>query len=180
MCSHIRFLSTTIIATGLVVTLALTATAQDPHGHGADVEVAIEGGELVLSTDIVEAEFGSAFPALGMNQFDDPGFLAEKEPPLGEPSVPDGAIFGFDVGLIDFSGTQRSLWFWDGTGAPSFGMAPHELEIADPPSAQSIQIDGSAAATGFFFAQSDDQPGQDELFDDHVVFSLVDHAGNDV
>lgn len=163
-----------------LASLSFKATAQDPHGHAGDIEVAIEAGELILSTDLVEAEFGLAVPALGPNQFDDPGFLAEKEPPLGEPSVPDGALFGFDVGMMDFGGTRRSLWFWDGVGMPAFGMSPHELEIAHPGSAQSIQIDGSSISNGFFFTQSNDQAGVDELFDDHLLFSLVDSSGTDV
>lgn len=162
----------------------VSSRASAQHSHGGDVEVFAEANELLLSRNFVEAEFESDDPGTLGYYVDAPGFTAEKEPPLFETPLPDGALFGFDVGVIELSSASRSLWFWDGgdgvtpPASSDWIASPHELRISHGSSGQSIQVDGASSVAGFWFAQAD--ASDDEVLHAHLTFTLVDSLGDAV
>jgi hypothetical protein len=175
-----------VMLAAIAALMGVAPAAHAQHAHDGDVEVFTEAGELKLSRNFVEAEFESENPGTLPYQVSEPGFVAEKEPPLFESPLPDGALFGFDVEEISLYGDSRSLWFWDGGDgvtpptAADFVASPHRLQVSHPSSAQSIMVDGVNAAAGFVFGQVNVDPLDDEVLHAHLLFTLVDDSGDPV
>jgi hypothetical protein len=181
-----QFIGSGLMMAAIAALMGIASAAQAQHAHDGDVEVFAEAGELMLSHDFVEAEFESENPGTLPYQVSEPGFVAEKEPPLFESPLPDGALFGFDVEEITLNGDSRSLWYWDGGDgvtpptAANFVASPHRLRVSHPSSAQSIVVDGVNGAAGFFFGQANVDPMDDEVLHTHLLFTLVDDSGDPV
>ncbi len=181
-----QFIGNGVMMAAVAALMGVAPAAQAQHAHDGDVEVFAESGELMLSRNFVEAEFESENPGTLPYQVSEPGFVAEKEPPLFESPLPDGALFGFDVEAIPLNGVSRSLWYWDGGDgvtpptAADFAVSPHRLRVSHPSSAQSIVVDGVSVAAGFFFGQANVDPLDDEVLHTHLLFTLVDDSGDPV
>jgi hypothetical protein len=181
-----QYLGNGVMLAAIAALLGAASRAQAQHAHDGDVEVFAEAGELMLSRNFVEAEFESENPGTLPYQVSEPGFVAEKEPPLFESPLPNGALFGFDVEQLSLNGDSRSLWYWDGGDgvtpptAADFVASPHRLRVSHPSSAQSIVVDGVNGAAGFFFGQANVDPLDDGVLHTHLLFTLVDDSGNAV
>lgn len=181
-----QFIGNGVILAAIAALMGAASAAQAQHAHDGDVEVFAEAGELMLSRNFVEAEFESENPGTLPFQVSEPGFVAEKEPPLFESPLPDGALFGFDMEEFQWNGVSRSVWYWDGGDgvtpptAADFVASPHRLRVSHPSSAQSIVVDGVSGAAGFFFGQANVDPMDDEVLHTHLLFTLVDASGDPV
>lgn len=137
--------------TAFVVSLVLVSVGYAQH---SDIEISLDGNNLVAEPQVVEGEFGEApNPA---NVADEPGFEVE-----------DGIfaaqqILSFQASAIDIGGIVRNLWYWNGDGNVSFGPADDDLTVEHPVSAQSIVLGSAGGATtvpGFFISAADDEGG---------------------
>jgi hypothetical protein len=139
--------------------------AANVSAQHADIHLEVEDGQLVSEHRIAEAEFGDGL--LPAYRFDDPGF--------GGHGLPPETLIGFNVPAITLESDSRSLWYWDGAGAVSFGPSPtdHAMRISHTAVAQSVTLDGIHSAPGFDFAQAD-EAGEVHT---HLVFDLVGESG---
>jgi hypothetical protein len=167
----------------LVVLLYLSITNSARAQH-SDLELFDNGGQVAVEPRIAEGEFGELpNPAY---RADEPGLESDPDELVlhGETPLPGGALVGVDVVSFTLGGSTKSLFYWNGIGAPDFTSvaAPHELKISDATSTFSVQFDGSAAVPGFNFALTADGGGPDPAgFLHHdLSFDLVDSLGNGV
>jgi hypothetical protein len=141
------------------------ATVYSASAQHSDIEIEIEDGNVVSEPRIVEAEFGAdLLPAFSL---DEPGFEAD-----------DGALMPDDVVSIalptlTIGPASRSIWHWNGLGAPAFGPSPHELKVTHPGTATSIQVNGMDPSVELGLAVADADGG---LHQD-LTFALVDAGG---
>lgn len=147
----------------------------------SDIELFDDGGQVGVEPRIVEGEFGeSPNPAYRANE---PGLESDPDELIehGETPLPGGALVGFDVVEFVLGGATKSLFYWDGTGAPDFVTlaSPHELKISDSTESFSLQFDGGGPVAGFNFALTADGSGPDPagFLHSHLLFDLVDASG---
>ena len=141
------------ICQGLLCLFSVAFLAVEARAQHSDIEIEVEGGRLVTEPRVGEAEFGEApNPA---NLADEPGF--EVDDGIFQPNE----ILGFDIVGFDLGGGERHLWYWDGTGAPSFGPSPHALTLESPVTSLNLTIDsnGSGLLAGFPIDQADADGG---------------------
>lgn len=162
----------------VVLCLGIMDSAVAQH---SDLELFDDGGQVAVEPRIAEGEFGeSPNPAY---RADEPGLESDPDELLthGETPLPGGALVGFDVATFTLGGSTKSLFYWDGTGAPDFVSValPHELKISDSTSTFSVQTAGAASAPGFDFALTADGSGPDPagFLHSHLLFDLVDSSG---
>lgn len=157
--------------TTILATLFCTACCSSSFAQHADLEIEIDGGQLVTDPRVAESEFGENPDE--PNIADEPGF-----------EVDDGIFtanqpLGFNVSAIEIGDATRNLWFWDGTSPVQFGTAPHNLVIQHPLlDAINTQIDSLTDAlpkAGFQIAEADDEGGVHQ----DLEFALVDADGMD-
>lgn len=162
----------------VVLCLGIGNSAYAQH---SDLELFDDGGQVAVEPRIAEGEFGE-FPNPAYRA-DEPGLESDPDELLthGETPLPGGALVGFDVVSFTLGGSTKSLFYWDGAGAPDFVsvVVPHELKISDSTSTFSVQLDGSGPAAGFAFTQTADDSGPDPegLLHSHLLFDLVDNSG---
>lgn len=142
---------------------------EEAHGHfdvfigaaGGDTAyggIEVDEGEVELGERVFEAEMGEN--PLDMIYFaDEPGFNHPEDDsalPAGVTSLSMGDEIFVVKQTFDFDGASSDLFFWDGTGAPSFTPAVDaDFDIVTPGAGGSI---GTAGAGGGF--------------DDHPLFEL--------
>jgi hypothetical protein len=165
----------------MMLCVGITNSVRAQH---SDLELFDDGGQVAVEPRIAEGEFGeSPNPAY---RADEPGLESDPDELVlhGETPLPGGALVGFDVATFTLGGSTKSLFYWDGVGAPDFTSVavPHELKISDATSTFSVQFDGLAAVPGFNFALTADGSGPDPAgFLHHdLSFDLVDSLGNGV
>jgi hypothetical protein len=134
-----------------VVTLASWSIASISLGQHADVEIEVEGGQLVTDPRVAEGEFGEApNPA---NLATEPGIEADAG------ALVPGDDVGFNVVPLDIGGEVRNLWYWDGAGAVNFVASAHSLSINHPLVVPfTITLDsnlGAGTVAGFQIGEAD-------------------------
>ncbi len=132
----------------------------------SDVEVAIEDGAVEVHERVAEGEFGSELN--DANTTDDPGFAPEgAEDTPATTTFVGGQQLAFET--INLGNSGLNFWYWDGTGTPSFGASPHDLNIRREVAGTVIgSIDLSDGNGGFtMFAAN-----ADGFFDEHLDFTL--------
>ncbi len=146
----------------LLVTLAFLFTANLLFAQHSDVEVAIEDGAVEVHERVAEGEFGSELNP--PNTTDDPGFAPEgAEDAIPTTTFAAGQTLAFET--VDLGDSGLNFWYWDGTGSPSFGASPHDLNISRTAAGS---IDLSAGNGGFTMFAADSQG----FFDEHMDFTL--------
>jgi hypothetical protein len=155
--------------------------ANGVRAQHSDLELFDDGGQVAVEQRIAEGEFGEVpNPAY---RADEPGLESDPDELVlhGETPLPGGALVGFDVATFTLDGSTKSLFYWDGVGAPDFVSVavPHKLKVSDATSTFSVQFDGSAVVPGFNFALTADGSGPDPagLLHSHLLFDLVDNGG---
>lgn len=170
-----------LLCTFAALTVVSThAAAQEEHGH-FDVFVGISGGQtayggievddgdIVLNERVFEAELGDLDTGVGLIfTGDEPGFNHPGPADSGFGNLPSGVTAlspGDEVFVnklpLTIQGATADLFFWDGTGAPSFSPAVGTLFDIVAGTGGSI---GTAGAGGDF--------------DDHPEFELSTPSGD--